>query len=87
MGNRPDDLVMSQARDRATIHNLENASFRPDCGVGRLVENAPDVAVALRRSVGVVHARALVVAKGMHQPRMRHISRKERLLRWDRLRQ
>src|SRR4029077_6304268 len=62
MGNRPDDLVMSQARDRAPIHNLEDASFGPGRGVGRLVENAPHVAVALRRSVAVVYASALIVA-------------------------
>jgi hypothetical protein len=40
MGNRPDGLIMSQARDAAAIHNLEDASFGPGCGVGRLVENA-----------------------------------------------
>jgi hypothetical protein len=46
MGNGPDGLVMSQARDRAARHHLEDASFGPGCGVGRLVENAPHVAVA-----------------------------------------
>jgi hypothetical protein len=40
MGNRPDGLIMSQARDAAAIHNLEDASFGPGGGVGRLVENA-----------------------------------------------
>ena len=39
MGNRPDSLIMSQAWDVATIHNLEDASFGSGCGVGRLVEN------------------------------------------------
>jgi hypothetical protein len=47
MGNGPDGLVMSQARYRATLHNFEDASCGPGCGVGRLVENAPHVAVAL----------------------------------------
>ena len=68
MGNRPDDLVMSQALDRAPIHNLEDASFAPGCGVGRLVENAPHVAVALWRAVAVVHACALVVAGACTNP-------------------
>ena len=68
MGNRPDGLIVSQARDRAAIHNLEDASFGPGCGVGRLVENAPHVAVALRGPVAVVHARALVVAGACTNP-------------------
>jgi len=54
MGNRPDGLVMSQARDRAAIRNLEDASFGPGCGVGGLIEKAPQVAVTLRRPVTVV---------------------------------
>jgi hypothetical protein len=41
--NRPDSLIMSQAWDVATIHNLEDASFGSGCGVGRLVENVPHV--------------------------------------------
>jgi hypothetical protein len=62
MGNGPDGLVMSQAWDRAAIHNFEDASFGPGCGVGALIENTPHVAVALRRPVAVVHASAFVVA-------------------------
>jgi hypothetical protein len=62
MGNRPDGLIMSQARDGAAVHNFEDASFGSGCGVGRLVENAPHVAVTLRGAVAVVHARALLVA-------------------------
>ena len=38
VGNRPDGLIMSQARDRAAIDNLEDASFGPGCGVGSLIE-------------------------------------------------
>ena len=56
MGNRPDGLIVSQARDAAAIHNLKDACFGSGCGVGRLVENATHVAVAFRRSVAVVHA-------------------------------
>src|SRR5258706_5409520 len=69
MGNGPDGLVVSQARDRAAIHNVEDTSFGPGCGVGRLVENAPHVAVALPRSVAVVHACALIVAGACTNPR------------------
>src|ERR1700692_3578547 len=69
MGNGPDGLIMSQARDRAAIHNLEDASFGPGCGVGRLMENAPHVAVALRRAVAVVYACALVVVRASTNPR------------------
>jgi hypothetical protein len=74
MGNRPDGLIMSQARDAAAIHNLEDASFGPGCGVGRLVENATHVAVAFRRSVAVVHARALIVAGQAPTQEERHFA-------------
>jgi len=77
MSNGPDGLIMSQARDRAAIHNLEDASFGSGCGVGRLVENAPHVAVAGRRSVAVVHARALDRRQGRHPPGRRGISRRD----------
>jgi hypothetical protein len=38
MGNGPDGLVVSQARDRAAIHDLEDASFGPGRGVSSLIE-------------------------------------------------
>src|SRR5260370_1642609 len=69
MGNRPDGLVMSQAWDRAAIHNFEDASFGPGCGVGALIENTPHVAVAPRRPRAVVHARAFVVPRACPNPR------------------
>jgi restriction-modification enzyme MmeI-like protein len=68
MGNRSNGLIMSQARDRAAIHNLEDASFGSGCGVGRLIEKAPEVAVALRRPVAIVHSCALVIAI-LHRPK------------------
>jgi hypothetical protein len=37
MGDNPDGLIMSQARDRAAIDNVEDASFGPG-GIGRLIE-------------------------------------------------
>jgi len=50
MGNRPSGLIMSEARDRAAIDNLEDTAFGLYCSVGRLVEKAPHVAAAGRRS-------------------------------------
>ena len=51
MSNRSEGLIVSQAWDAAAIHNLEDASFGPGCGVGRLVENAPHVAVCTLRGL------------------------------------
>jgi hypothetical protein len=59
MSDCPDGLIMSQARDGAAIHNLKDTSFDLYGSVGRLVENTPHVAVALRGSVVVVHTRPL----------------------------
>ena len=68
MGNGSNGLIMSQARDRAAIHNLEDASFGSGCGVGRLIEKASQVAVALRRPVAIVHSCALVIARACTDP-------------------
>jgi hypothetical protein len=38
VGNGPDRLIVSQARDRAAIYDLEDASFGPGCGVRSLIE-------------------------------------------------
>ncbi len=38
MGNGPDGLIVSQARDRAAIHDFEDASFGPGCGIRSLIE-------------------------------------------------
>jgi hypothetical protein len=78
MGNNPDGLIISQAQDRAAIDNVEDASFRPRCRVGRLVQNAPHVAVAIRRSVAVVHACALFVAGQAPTHEARHFSEGKR---------
>src|SRR5215831_18953082 len=63
MGNHSDGLIMSHARYLAVIHDLENASFGSRCGVGSLIENPSQLAIALRRTMAVVHSRALVVAR------------------------
>src|SRR6266403_256166 len=38
MGDGPNGLIVSQARDRAAIHDLEDASFGPGSGVSSLIE-------------------------------------------------
>ena len=38
MGDGSDGLIVSQARDRAAIHDLEYASFGPGCGIRGLIE-------------------------------------------------
>src|SRR5712691_9593622 len=38
MGDGPNGLIVSQARDRAAIHDLEDASFGFGCGVSSLIE-------------------------------------------------
>jgi hypothetical protein len=68
MRNRPDSLIMSQARDRTAIDNLEDTSFDLYGGVSSLIENAPHVAIALRGPAAVVHAPALVVAGACTNP-------------------
>ena len=78
MGNGPDGLIVSQTRDRASIHDFEDASFGSGCGVGTLVENAPHVAVALRRPVAVVHARTLFVAGACTNPGGQTFRRRKR---------
>jgi hypothetical protein len=69
MGYSSDGLVMSQTRDRAAIHNFEDASLGPGCSVGSLIEKAPHVTVAFWRAVAIVHAGTLVVARARTHPR------------------
>ena len=38
MGNDPDGLIVSETRDRAAIHNFENASFGSGCSVSSLIK-------------------------------------------------
>ena len=68
MRNDPDGLIMSEARDATTIDNLEDTSFDFYSGVSRLIEQAPHVTVALRRSAAVVYACALFVARAGTHP-------------------
>ena len=68
MGNGPDRLFMPQTGYRAAIDDLEDCSLGFHGGVGRLIENAPHVAVALWRAVAVIRACALVVAGACTNP-------------------
>src|ERR1700730_13340854 len=47
MGYSSDGLVMSQTRDRAAIHNFEDASLGPGCSVGRLPRKSASKITAL----------------------------------------
>jgi hypothetical protein len=61
MGNCPNGLIVSQAWYEAAIHDLEDASFRPDRSVGALIETAPHLAVALGGAVARGYSRALFI--------------------------
>jgi hypothetical protein len=67
--NYTDRLVMSQARNETTIHDLENASLAFNCGIRSLIENAAHLAVALGRVSAAVHARALFLTWACPYPR------------------
>src|SRR6266851_8460770 len=81
MGNRPDGLLVSQARHQAAIHDLEDASFDLDRGVGTLIENTPHVAVAFRGAVARGHLRALFVSGACANPRRKVLLRRKRRCR------
>jgi hypothetical protein len=61
IGNCADGLIVSQA----AIHDLEDASFRPDRSVGALIENAPHLAVALGGAAAREYSRALVISRAV----------------------
>jgi len=68
MGNGSDGLFVSQARHQTAINNLEDASFNLNCGIGRLIENPPHVAIALRRAVALGHASAFFISRACTNP-------------------
>jgi hypothetical protein len=74
MGNGSDGLIVSQAGDGATIHNLEDASFGPGCSIRSLIEYAPHLTVALWRAMAVVHACGLIVARTAPTQEERHFA-------------
>ena len=54
MGDRPDSLIMSEARHESAIGNLENGPFRLGSGIGGLIENAPHVPITARGAVSTL---------------------------------
>jgi len=77
MGNGADGLIVTHTWYRAAINNLENTSFGLYGGIGRLVENAPHVSVALGRLVVVVHTCTLVIARAGTHPRGELLGRRK----------
>ena len=69
MGNRPDSLIVSEARHKTAIDDFKDAAFRPDRGIGALIENAPHVAVALRGAVALGFPGTLFVSGTCSNPR------------------
>src|SRR5262249_6632746 len=51
MGDGPDGLIVSQPRNQSAVDDLENAALHLNRSVGRLIENASHVTIALRRTV------------------------------------
>src|SRR5258708_37058836 len=68
MGDGPDGLIVSEARDESTIDNLENGPFRLGCGVGTLIENASHVAVTFWGTGGLGYPRALFLSRACSPP-------------------
>jgi len=68
MGDGPDGLIVSEARDESTIDNLENGPFRLGCGVGTLIENTSHVAVTFRGAVALGYPCALFVSRACSHP-------------------
>ena len=62
VGNHADRLIVPEARHIPTIEDLEEASFVFDRGIGRLIEDAAHLTVALRRPIAVAYSRGLVIA-------------------------
>src|SRR4029450_1187167 len=71
VGNHADRLVVPEPRDIAAIEDLEDGPFRFHRGVGRLVEQAPHLPVALRGPVTVVPPPRSRSRRGRRPPRTR----------------
>ena len=63
MSNGSDSLFVPHARDKASIHDLEDASLTLYRRVGTLIENAAHVAIALGGAVAAGDSRALFVSR------------------------
>ena len=62
VGDQADRLLVPEPRHLAAIEELEEGAVGFHRGIGRLVEQAPHLPVALRGAVPVAHLRALVLA-------------------------
>jgi hypothetical protein len=69
MGDCPDGLFETEARQQPPKHNLEDATLDFDCGVGGLIQKTPHEAVTLRRSVTRRDSGALFFAGAYPNPR------------------
>ena len=69
VGDRTDGLGVTEARDKPSIHNREDGALRLHRGVGRLIQDASHLPVALGAAVTVVLARALLGAGARAHPR------------------
>ena len=54
MRDHRDGLVVPEAHHIAAVEDRKDAAFEFDCGMGRLIQNAPQVAVALGGAAVVV---------------------------------
>jgi hypothetical protein len=63
VGDRTDGLGVAEARGEPAIDNREDGALRLHRGVGRLIQDASHLTVALGTAVTVVLARALLGAR------------------------
>src|SRR5207245_9954693 len=69
MGDCPDGLFETEARQQPPKHNLEDAAFDLDRGVGGLIEKTTHEAVTFRRPVAYGDSRALFLSGAYSNPR------------------
>jgi hypothetical protein len=64
-----DRLGVAEARDQATVHDVEDRPFRLHRGIGGLVEDASHLPIAFGAPVAVVHAGTLLITGAGAHPR------------------
>jgi len=69
VSDRTDRLGVAEARDEPAIHEREDGALRLHRGVGRLIQDASHLSVALGTAVTVVDTRTLLVAGTGAHPR------------------
>ncbi len=68
VGDGPDGLRVAKPRDDSSIHDREDGAFGLHGSVGRLIQDASHLAVALGAAVTVVHAGTLFIARACAHP-------------------